>query len=599
VQASFEDVWQRAVIEGWNQFVATMPPEARANPELGARVIRVPDLRVVSASRGVSDPKVDIFRELAILGAIFGVVLTIVCVNLTNLTLARAAGRQKEIALRLSLGATRQRLIRQLLTESIVLACIGAALSLVFAVWCARSLSGVVFRIDRFSPYSYQPPQLSWQMLLFSVLLAIAAGLLFGVMPAFKLTSADRASAIRQAENRFSPSRTLTGKVLFVAQVALSLLLVVTAALLFRTLQNLQHVDVGFDPHHLAAFSLQPDLGGYESKQLPSLYERIQKQLLTIRGTQSISFAAPEGLLDFGETRFDFWIRGDGAEPIHHVASVVSIHPNFFETMGIPLKLGRTFSTSDVRTSPRVAIVNETLAKALSPDGNPVGKVFAGSPNPRANQQVEIVGVVADAKVNSLRDNPPPVFYRPIEQVPFPSRTVVVRTAGDPAALLPAIRDAVRQVDPGLPVMRLATQMERLEGSYLMNERVFAFASAFFAVLALIVVTVGLFGLMSYSVSRRTSEIGIRLALGAEPRAVLKAVLFEAISIVATGIAVGIVAVIAAAPLITTLLYGLAPHDPASLLAAALLMFIASIVAAYWPARRASRCDPMIALRYE
>jgi predicted permease len=599
VRANFNDVWQRTVLDGWNRYVATMPPEARSDPRLGGRAIRVPELRVVSASRGVSDPRRNIFGELAILGAIFGVVLLIVCVNLANLMLARAAGRGKEIALRLAIGASRYRLIRQLLTESIVLAFIGGAIGLLLATWCARLLSGVVFRLDRFSPYSYQPAQLNWPTLMFSVVLAVVVGLLFGMLPALRLTATGRSAALREHESRFSPSRTVGGKILLVAQVALSLLLLVTAGLLFRTLRNLERVNVGFDPRHLAVFSIQPGLNGYDRTQVASLYDEVQRQLLSVRGVQSVTFASPEGLLDFGQTNFDFWTIDPGAEPVHRVASVVSIHPNFFDTIGLPLKRGRVFTSSDVRNSPAVAIVNETLAKSLAPDGNPIGQFYAGSPNPRPGQQVEIVGVVADAKVNSLRDEPPPMFYRPIQQVAFPSRTVVIRTSGDPAALLPAIRDAVRQVDPDLPIRGLSTKMERIEGSYLMNERVFAFASSFFAVLALLIVNIGLFGLMSYSVARRTSEIGIRIALGAERKAVLKTVLLEAISIVVIGIAIGIAVVLAATRLIAGLLFGLATYDPLSIGAGALLMLTVSTIAAYWPARRASRVDPMIALRYE
>jgi predicted permease len=599
VQANFSDLWQRTVLNGWNRFVSTMPPEARANPQLGGRVIRVPELRVVSASRGVSDPKIDIFGELAVLGGIFGVVLVIVCVNLANLMLARAASRRKEIALRLALGASRYRLIRQLLIESIVLSSIGGALGLAFAIWCAKLLSGVVFRIDNFSPYSYQPPQVSWPVLLFSVLLVIAVGALFGMVPALKLTAQDSGAAIRENENRFSPSRTLLGKSLVLAQVALSLLLLVTAGLLFRTLRNLERVDVGFDPHHLAAFSIQPSLNGYDRTQLAALFEEIQDQLLRVRGIQSVTFAGPEGLLDFGQTQFDFWTSGPGSAPIHRVATVVSIHPNFFGTMGIPLKVGRAFTISDLNTAAPVAIVNETLAKVLSPDGNPVGTFYANSPNPRPGQQVRIVGVVGDAKVNSLRDDPPPMFYRPLQQVQFPSRSVIIRTTADPAALLPAIRDAVRQVDPDLPIARLSTEMERLQGSYLMNERVFALASSFFGALALLLATIGLFGLMSYSVARRTSEIGIRMVLGAESRVVLKTVLSEAFSIVAIGIIVGIGAVFAATRLIETLLFDVAPQDPLSIAAASLLMLALSLTAAYWPARRASRVDPIIAVRHE
>jgi predicted permease len=292
-------------------------------------------------------------------------------------------------------------------------------------------------------------------------------------------------------------------------------------------------------------------------------------------------------------------MEGQGPEPTQHEASVVSIHTNFFDTMEIPLKLGRSFTASDTQTSPPVAILNETLAKALFPNENPIGKLFAGGRNVRPEQRVEIVGVVADAKVNSLRDAPSPMFYRPILQAGFPSRTVVIRTAGDPAALLPAIRDAVRQIDPKLPLGQLSTQMERLEGSYLLNERIFALASSLFSGLALIIATIGLFSVMSYSVARRTKEIGIRMALGAQRDRVLKSVMREALLLVAIGVMLGLAGALALTRLIRTLLFGLAPHDPLTISIAVMVMIIISAAASYLPARRASRIDPMVALRYE
>ena len=242
VQANFEGVWERAARDGWNAFVASMPPEAKSNPQLGGRRLVVPQLRIISASRGVSDPRGAIFNRLAILTAIFGMVLLIVCVNLANLLLSRAAARQKEIAVRLAIGASRMRLVRQLLTESVVVAGLGGIAGLAFAIWCTRLLSVLIFRIDRFSPFSYQVPELNGAVLLFSAVLTLATGVVFGIVPALRATQTQSVSAIREAESKFTSSRSRLGKVLLVTQVALSLALLVGAGLFLRTLRNLQQV---------------------------------------------------------------------------------------------------------------------------------------------------------------------------------------------------------------------------------------------------------------------------------------------------------------------------------------------------------------------
>jgi predicted permease len=597
VQSSFNDVFERTARDGWNTFVASMPPEARANPSLGGRQVRVPKLKIVSASRGVSDSNAKIFSELAILSGIFATVLLIVCVNLANLSLSRATARQKEMAVRLAIGASRRRVVRQLLTESVVVAGIGGALGLLFAIWCTRLLSNIVFRIDSFSPHSYQIPKINLAVFLFSGLLTLVTGLLFGIVPALRTSKVDCVPAMREGENRFSHARGRLGKSLLVAQVALSLVLLIGAGLLLRTLWNLRQVDVGFNPNNLVVFTLQPGLSGYDRSRTPALYEQIEQRLLRVPGVRSVTFAAPEGLLAFGETRFDLWTNGQGPEPVHFVASVMSAVPNFFDTMEIPLKSGRGFTAADTQTSAPVAIVSETLAKTLSPDGHAVGRYYASAP--QAPRRVEVIGVVADAKVNSLRDSPSPLVYRPIAQMGFPSRTVVVRGTGEAKALLAAIGDAVHQVDAHLPIGQLSTEMDRIEGSYLLNERIFAFASTFFGALALVIAMIGMFGLMSYTVARRTREIGIRMALGAEREMVLRSVMKEALLLVAIGVVIGLAGALALTRFIASLLFGLAPHDPLTISVSILLMLLVAVLAGYLPARRASRVDPMVALRYE
>lgn len=598
VQANHADVFEQAARDGWNAFVASMPPQSQANPNLGARAVRVPKLRVVSANRGISDANGEVFNQLAILGAISATVLLIVCVNLANLFLSRAAGRKKEIAVRMAIGASRGRVVRQLLTESLVVSALGGALGLLFAVWCTRLLSSVVFRIDSFSTYSYRIPKIDLTVLLFSGLLTLLTGLAFGIIPAMRTTQLASAPALREGENKFSPSRSLLGRSLLIVQIASSLVLLIGAALFMRTLWNLSHLDVGFNPDNLVVFTLQPGLSGYSGQSAVALYEQIEQSILRVPGVRSLTFAAPEGLLAFGETQFDLWTTGAGGEPVNSVASLMATAPNFFDTMEVPLKQGRKFTSADTQASPLVAIVSERLARTLSPDGNAIGK-FLGNPQAPASRRVEVIGIAADAKVNSLRDSASPLVYRPITQLPFPWRTIVVRTAVEERALLRPIAEAIRQVDPRLPIGQLSTEMDRIEGSYLMNERVFASASAFFGGLAVIIAMIGLFGLMSYSVVRRTKEIGIRIALGAERQAVLRSVLTETLLLVGIGIVFGLGGALAATRVIATLLFGIAPHDPLTISVAVALMVTVSVFAGYLPARRASRVDPTVALRHE
>lgn len=588
-EANFRDIFDAAAMQGWTTFVASLNDEQKLRPDLGGREPRVPGLRIVPASRGTSDSQPAVINELAVLTAIFGIVLLIVCVNLANLLLSRAAARQKEIAVRLAIGASRARVIRQLMTESLVIAAAGGVLGLFLAVWSTTLLSGIVFRIS-----SNPLPGLNLAVAVFSSVLTVLSGLAFGIVPAL------RATRLHKETRGLTPSQSRLGKSLLVVQVALSIVLLITAGLFLRTFWNLQRVDTGFKPENLALFRIQPSLNGYDRQRAVSLYEQLEEKLLMLPGVRNIAYVGPDGLLTDGETHTAVYVQGESSQPAAPTqASILSISRNVFDTMEIPLKSGRPFTTADTQTAPLVAIVNEAFARTFFGNANPIGRRFAGRPQAPASVQIEIVGVVPDVKVNSLRDTAPPMFYRPFGQVGFPSRIVVVRTAGDPEALLPAIRESVRSLDPRLPLRDVSTQMDRIGRGYLSNERIFAFASSFFAGLALVLAMIGLFGLMSYSVSRRTREIGIRMALGARSDLVLKAVMREALVLAALGVVTGLAGALALARLIAALLFGLAPHDPWTISIAVTLMLLVSALAGYLPARRASRVDPMVALRYE
>jgi predicted permease len=465
------------------------------------------------------------------------------------------------------------------------------------AYWCMRVLGEVFFRWNSTYETAARPPAFNFPLLLFSGVLTILTAVLFGVVPAWRLTRADSAQAIREGEGRLSHSRSRLGKGLVVVQVALSLVLLVAAGLFLQTLRRLQKVNVGFNPEHIALFTLQPGLSGYDRTRAAALFEQVEQRLLRMPGIRSVSFVAPDGLLHDGQTTANIYVESD-VKP--HQSSILAIHPGFFDTMEIPLRLGRKFTAADNSpTAPWVAIVNEAFVRKFFNGGNPIGKHFAGIPQASATRLIEIVGVVADAKVNSLREPPPPMYYRPMAQIPFPSRVVVVRTAGDPEPLLPVIRDSIHNIEPRLPVGDMSTQAERIGRGYLVNERMFAIASTSFGGLALLIAMIGLFGLMSYGVARRTKEIGIRIALGARRDEVLRSVLREGLFLVGIGVITGLVSAAAMTRLISSLLFGIAPYDPITVVIAVALMTGVSTLAAYLPARRAADVDPMIALRHE
>ena len=598
VEDNFRDAFDASARDGWKTFFGTMTSEQKLRPDMGARAIHVPRLQVVNANRGVTDSASDVLHQFAVLTVIFGIVLLIVCVNLANLLLSRAAARQKEIGVRLAIGASRLRVIRQLMTENLVIAVIAAVMGSLFTYWGMRMLSRFFFRWTPVFETASRPPAFDLPLILFSGALTVFAAAAFGIIPALRATRRDVASSVRKSENRFSPSHSRLGKSLVVVQVALSLVLLVAAGLFLQTLRQLQRVDVGFNPENLALFTIPPALKGDDNRaRSETLLPELQQGLLRVPGIRSVSFASPEGLLNGGETSANVYMESS-AHP--YSASVLSVNPGFFDTMQISLKLGRKFSSADdSRTAPPVAIVNEAFVRQFFPGGNPLGGHFSGRPNAPAERLIEIVGVVADAKINSLRTPAPPSYYRPMRQLPFPSIMVVLRTAADPEPILPAIRDTMHRLEPRIPLADLSTQQELIGRQYLVNERLFAIASSSFGVLALVIATIGLFGLLTYSVARRTKEIGIRMAVGARREEVLRAVLREGLLLVSLGIIIGLVSATALTRFISSLLFGITPYDPMAISFAIGLMISISTLAAYLPARRAANVDPMIALRYE
>jgi predicted permease len=379
-------------------------------------------------------------------------------------------------------------------------------------------------------------------------------------------------------------------------QVAISLVLLIAAGLFLRTLQNLRNVDVGFNTRNLVLFRVNPSLNRYDDARTAALYREIIERLGAIAGVRSVALANVQ-LLSGSVNSTSIFVQGrtyprDQRDSINRLL----VSPGFFETMEMPMRLGRIFTDRDDAKAPKVAIINETAARKYFANENPIGR-HIGS-NVEQAGQIEIVGILRDAKYDSVRDEAPPTMYMPYLQRPLQGAVFHVRTAGDPAGTIGVIRDAMRGIDPNLPLMNVATQTEAVE-KRLQQERVFAQAYAAFGALAMLLASIGLFGLMSYGVARRTNEIGIRMALGARRFDVLRLVMGESMALVVAGVVLGLVAAIAASRLVTTLLFGLAPTDLLTMITATLALVAVSAVAGYLPARRAAKVDPLVALHYE
>jgi len=546
----------------------------------------VPELLVDSGSRGIYDVDTREFRGVMVLAAIVALVLFIVCANVANLLLSRATARQSELSVRLALGATRATLIRQLLTESLLLSTIGGALGLLVGRWGQPLLQSVT---ERTSPFD-------WRVLAFAVAVSTTTGVVFGIMPALRATRTDVSFALKRNTRTVARSSTRLGKSLVVAQVTISIVLLVSAGLFLRTVHNLRHVDIGFNPRNVLLFRISPALNGYEPEKRNPLYVDIGDRLRAIGGVRSVAWSNPS-LMSARRFSSEMYIQGRAyPQRLGDPISGAVVSPSFFETMEIALAAGRGFTERDTKDAPNVAVINEAASRLYFPNESPLGRRFSSTLNDSG--QTEIVGILRDAKYNNVREAVPPTMYVPYQQSDSGSVTFEVRTVGDPLAVIPAVREAVRAADPALPIINVTTQLQEVEGRF-QQERLFAQAGTIFGGLALLVASIGLFGLMSYSVARRTNEIGIRMALGAERRDVLQLVMRESMILVVAGVMLGLGGAVAASRLIANFLFGLGPIDPMTMAGAVAVMVLLSAVAGYLPARRASRVDPMVALRYE
>jgi predicted permease len=589
VQANLETVFQHTARAGLDAYLNSQSEKDRTASFNRTRT-EVPRLRVEPGGRGIYDVNTNDLRSMTILSVVVGLVLLIVCANVANLLLSRAAARQKEISVRLSLGATRARLVRQLLTESLLLASLGGALGVLVGYWGKQLVPGAPTGMTA----------LDWRILAFVLLVTGATGIVFGMAPAIRATGLDVNAALKDTGRSVVGSRSILGKSLLIVQVAISLVLLVGAGLFLRTLSNLRHVDVGFNPQNLVLFRVNPELNRYDEARMFTLYRDLVDRIGAVAGVRAVAMSQP-ALLSGSVNGTSIYVQGrvyPAGRPQGDANSInrLVISPNFFDVMGIPVVMGRGLTERDNQTAPKVAVINEAAVHKYFPHENPIGQHFGS--NPEASGDIEIVGILRDAKYDSVRDPAPPTMYVPLLQNPRGFGVFEVRTAGPTASVVSGIRDAVRQVDSTLPIMDVSTQIEQVEKRFA-QEKVFAQAYTLFGALALVLASVGLFGLMSYNVSRRTNEIGIRMALGAQREQVLGLVMRESMILVVIGVGAGVAIAVGASQFVATLVFGLAPTDPRTLFAAIGIMVLVSAAAGYLPARRASKVDPMVALRYE
>lgn len=583
--AALEPAFQAAAREGWMASRSTAPGEQPPS---------LPTLVADPGAQGENDIRRQFAGSLRILMGLASLLLAAACANVANLLLARQTSRRREIAVRLALGASRTRVLRQLIAESLLLASTGAAIGVALA-WYGRALL-LALRPFGNTTVALDLP-VDARVLVFTVLVTFVTALLFGLAPAFGLTGVDLNAALQHGRRTIGMVRSRSSQLVTVAQIAVSLVLLVSTGLFLRTLNNLQHVDAGFNRDSLVLFRVDAASAGYSRDQFASLQLRIQQRLEQLPGVRAVTFSSTALLSRVRQNRR---VSVPGHTPASAPLPIVNTNglaSNFFRAMELPLVLGREFDERDAVSAPKVAIINQSFVRTYFGGQNPIGKTLA---IPNYSDHIEVVGVSADAKYTELRAPTPPTVYLPALQQIDGNANFAVRLATSQSAgtFFAALQSALREIDPALPVLNARTQNEQLDRLH-GQELLFAKLSGTFGGLALLLACIGLYGVMSHTVLRRTAEIGVRMALGAGPANVLRMILRESLSILCLGLVTGIAIAAAMGRFVASLLFGLSATDLPTYAMVVALLAATALIASMAPAVRASHIDPAVALKRE
>ena len=584
-----QPAFDASVRESWAARPLTMPAGRRT---------RVPQLRILPGAQGPDRPRIDAAQVLFAVLSVSAAILVIGCVNLTTLLLVRAAARRHEIALRLTIGASRSRIVRQMLTENVILALAGGAGGLVLAYWGRGFMRWLPTQET-----AAVDPHIDIRLLAFMAALCLTTAITFGIGPALRATRRDVAPALKRGAQKGAVVNGVLGNGLMFMQVAITVTLLAAAGLFVRTLYNFGNVDLGFDPRNLLVFRIDPAIRGAEPARAFDLYERLATAIGQVTGVQSVTLSAVP-LVAGGE--WEQTIRTD--DGVEKSTFLQAIRSNFFDTVGMRLRAGRAFSAEDIRGRPTVAVINEALAMAAFKERAPIGRHFAftdlrvsaptNMDGPDRRLPIEVVGVVANAAYSRLDQPAAPTLFLPYAQTRPGAMEVEVRTSGDPAALASAVRAAVQRIDNNVSLIEMQTQEDRIAAS-LGSQRAFATMTLVAGALGLLLACVGLYGVVSYDAARRRAEIGVRLALGARRAHVLRLIMQRTLVVVAAGGLAGAAGIIAISKIIRSQLFGVSPGDPITIGVALAILVTTAALATYVPARHACRLNPTDALRVE